>query len=113
MVQCVDRCCSQYTRYRRWTRVAVLTETVELVEPGELGIRRDEPVPDVHNAESSPAPLSISTQPALQPQGDGASAKAETQSPTTSEGPRSSIDEEGSRLKQRLKAAVKSATGHS
>ncbi|KAI0708171.1 integral peroxisomal membrane peroxin-domain-containing protein [Cerioporus squamosus] len=108
----------KYTRYRRWTRIAVLTEIVEVVEPGELGIRRDEPVPDVHNPEPSPAPLSISTPAQPGPHADGVSAKAEmssleTQSPTTSEGPRSSVDEEGSRLTQRLKAAVKSATGHS
>lgn len=27
----------KYTRYRRWTRIAVLKETVELVGPGEIG----------------------------------------------------------------------------
>ncbi|OBZ66088.1 hypothetical protein A0H81_13972, partial [Grifola frondosa] len=32
----------KYTRYRRWTRIAVLTETAELVGPGELGVVRDE-----------------------------------------------------------------------
>lgn len=31
----------KYTRFRRWTRIAVLSETVELVGPGELGIVRD------------------------------------------------------------------------
>ncbi|KIJ67546.1 hypothetical protein HYDPIDRAFT_25983 [Hydnomerulius pinastri MD-312] len=31
----------KYTRYRRWTRIAILTETVELVGPGELGVVRD------------------------------------------------------------------------
>lgn len=31
----------KYTRYRRWTRIAVLTETVELVGPGEFGVVRD------------------------------------------------------------------------
>ena len=31
----------KYTRYRRWTRIAVLEETVEVVGPGELGIVRD------------------------------------------------------------------------
>ena len=104
---------SQYTRYRRWTRVAILLETVKIVEPGELGICRDEPVPDVHTAKAAPAPLSIYTQPPADDPGAKAETMPETQSPTTSEGPRSSIDEEGSRLKQRLKAAVKSATGHS
>jgi len=31
----------QYTRYRRWTRVAVLTETTERVGPGPTGILRE------------------------------------------------------------------------
>lgn len=31
----------KYTRYRRWTRIAILTETVELVGPGEFGVMRD------------------------------------------------------------------------
>ena len=31
----------KYTRYRRWTRIAILTETVELVGPGEFGVVRD------------------------------------------------------------------------
>ena len=30
----------KYTRYRRWTRIARLTETVELVGPGEAGVVR-------------------------------------------------------------------------
>ena len=28
----------QYTRYRRWTRIAVLTETTERVGPGPTGV---------------------------------------------------------------------------
>lgn len=32
----------KYTRYRRWTRIAVLTETVEPTESEEIGIRRDD-----------------------------------------------------------------------
>ncbi|KAG1724093.1 integral peroxisomal membrane peroxin-domain-containing protein [Suillus paluster] len=31
----------KYTRFRRWTRIAVLTEIIELVGPGELGVLRD------------------------------------------------------------------------
>jgi len=31
----------QYTRYRRWTRVAILTETTERVGPGPTGILRE------------------------------------------------------------------------
>ncbi|KAF8160983.1 Peroxin/Dysferlin domain-containing protein [Crassisporium funariophilum] len=33
----------KYTRHRKWTRVAVVFETVEHVEPGNIGIRREEP----------------------------------------------------------------------
>lgn len=31
----------QYTRYRRWTRIAVLTESTERVGPGPTGVLRD------------------------------------------------------------------------
>lgn len=31
----------QYTRYRRWTRIAVLTETTERVGPGPTGVLRE------------------------------------------------------------------------
>lgn len=31
----------QYTRYRRWTRVAVLTESTERVGPGPTGVLRE------------------------------------------------------------------------
>jgi hypothetical protein len=31
----------KYTRYRRWTRIAILAEMVELVGPGEFGVLRD------------------------------------------------------------------------
>ncbi|KAI6121381.1 integral peroxisomal membrane peroxin-domain-containing protein [Pisolithus sp. B1] len=31
----------KYTRYRRWTRIAKLTETVEVVGPGEVGVIRN------------------------------------------------------------------------
>jgi hypothetical protein len=30
----------QYTRYRRWTRVAVVSEVVQVVEDGPLGMER-------------------------------------------------------------------------
>ncbi|KAI0256054.1 hypothetical protein BJV78DRAFT_1150889 [Lactifluus subvellereus] len=33
---------STYTGYRRWTRVAVLTETTERVGPGQTGILRED-----------------------------------------------------------------------
>ncbi|PCH43500.1 hypothetical protein WOLCODRAFT_138378 [Wolfiporia cocos MD-104 SS10] len=34
----------KYTRYRRWTRIAVLSETVEPAGPGDVGIQKDEEV---------------------------------------------------------------------
>ncbi|KAI0049878.1 hypothetical protein FA95DRAFT_778772 [Auriscalpium vulgare] len=33
---------SKYTRYRRWTRIALLTETIDLVGPGPTGIVRED-----------------------------------------------------------------------
>lgn len=32
----------QYTRYRRWTRIAVLTESTERVGPGPTGVLRED-----------------------------------------------------------------------
>ncbi|KAI0656681.1 integral peroxisomal membrane peroxin-domain-containing protein [Cubamyces menziesii] len=139
----------KYTRYRRWTRVAVLTETVELVGPGELGIQRDEPLPistsSVPQQAESPAPSTAgdaksSTSTAGKPQVDPSTAKDTTTSsnPTAQNGHAPAngdpslrskgtgsgttaaaglivqpAEDEGSRLRQRLKAAVKGATGHS
>ena len=31
----------QYTRYRRWTRIAVVFEEVESVLPGDIGIKKE------------------------------------------------------------------------
>ncbi|KAG6857279.1 hypothetical protein H0H87_007112 [Tephrocybe sp. NHM501043] len=33
----------QYTRYRRWTRVAVVSETVQVVDDGPVGVERPDP----------------------------------------------------------------------
>lgn len=82
----------QYTRYRRWTRIAVLSETVELVEPGETGIvRHEQPAP------SAPmhAPSAALTSP--------------PSSPARPDERRFSEDSKdaGNALRQRLRAAVK------
>ncbi|KAI8975854.1 integral peroxisomal membrane peroxin-domain-containing protein [Trametes punicea] len=126
----------KYTRYRRWTRVAVLTETIELVGPGELGIQRDEPLPasSIPSSVSGPVPDpgADSASPSGKSQAQASkdlhttrSAEAEggqtTQAGSTKEG--KEIDggtaagvivqpgeDEGSRLRQRLKAVVKGAT---
>ncbi|KAM5543343.1 hypothetical protein V8D89_003217 [Ganoderma adspersum] len=50
----------KYTRFRRWTRIAVLTEAIEIVGPGELGVRRDEYQPLVAPASGLPASKSVS-----------------------------------------------------
>ncbi|KAI0686201.1 hypothetical protein C8Q76DRAFT_803960 [Earliella scabrosa] len=108
----------KYTRYRRWTHVAVLTETVEIVRPGELSIQRDELMllaMDVHHPEPSPPPPALPAPPAVSIQNAQAESvndttAHETQSPTRSS---ISLEEEGSMLRQRLKAAMMSATGHS
>ncbi|EIW63436.1 uncharacterized protein TRAVEDRAFT_142328 [Trametes versicolor FP-101664 SS1] len=106
----------KYTRYRRWTRVAVLTETVELVPPGELGIQRDEStsVSDGHDAGTVATPAQNGDAKA-QPQEptDGAHLPGSTGAAAASAEIVQPAEDEGSRLRQRLKAAVKGATGHS
>ncbi|PSR72180.1 hypothetical protein PHLCEN_2v11972 [Hermanssonia centrifuga] len=84
----------KYTRYRRWTRVAVLTETVEAVENGEVGIQRDE-LPNeiiVQGSENNPA-------------------NAAQVIPLATQG-HIAIEDDGSRLRRRLKAAVTAASQH-
>ncbi|KAF8513115.1 integral peroxisomal membrane peroxin-domain-containing protein [Hysterangium stoloniferum] len=39
----------KYTRYRRWTRIAILEETVEEAYPGPLGIVREQEMGDTRN----------------------------------------------------------------
>lgn len=47
----------QYTRYRRWTRIAVLKETVELVGPGDVGMVVQKRRPSRTGSSSSPPPV--------------------------------------------------------
>lgn len=94
----------------------MLTETVELVPPGELGIQRDEStsVSDGHDASTVPAPAQngdVKTQP--QELTDGAHLPGSTGAAAASAEIVQPAEDEGSRLRQRLKAAVKGATGHS
>ncbi|KAF5385993.1 hypothetical protein D9615_002419 [Tricholomella constricta] len=45
----------KYTRHRRWTRVAIVSETVEMVEEGPVGIERVEGSSEAHGpSEESP-----------------------------------------------------------
>ncbi|KAI0633737.1 integral peroxisomal membrane peroxin-domain-containing protein [Trametes polyzona] len=108
----------KYTRYRRWTRVAVLTETVEIVEPGELGIRRDDPPPPLEGGGDGTG-VASPTQAAppngnAQPPSRGIAPSQDVPPPDNAA---SAVivqpaEDEGSRLRQRLKAAVKGATSH-
>jgi len=52
----------KYTRYRRWTRIAVLKETVELVGPGEVGavVHKRKPSRTGSTSSSSPPPSATS-----------------------------------------------------
>ncbi|KAI9068315.1 hypothetical protein FKP32DRAFT_1587718 [Trametes sanguinea] len=123
----------KYTRYRRWTRVAVLTETVELIEPGELGILREEPkltspelTPSLQdtsravNGVDVPGSSASSGAENGQAPADGTNEqKSASEKAGQGEGGTAAVgvivqpaEEEGSRLRQRLKAAVKGATGH-
>ncbi|KAI0344639.1 hypothetical protein BDW22DRAFT_1418833 [Trametopsis cervina] len=92
----------KYTRYRKWTRVAVLTETVDYVDAGEVGIRVDQspaslarslPPPPINLASPSPSDGHAPLPPAVSPISVG-----------TLE---SSAEDDRSRLRQRLKAAVR------
>ncbi|TBU38599.1 integral peroxisomal membrane peroxin-domain-containing protein [Dichomitus squalens] len=131
----------KYTRYRRWTRIAVLTETVEVVGPGELGIRRDElPAPALEASAPSLVIPSLSQTVAAGPRtplkepadnsnntasrpGHSRSSSSTASWPpaeaisreTVTVTPASSpaVDDSASRLRQRLKAAVLGTGDHS
>ena len=89
---------TQYTRYRRWTRIAVLTETIEYVGPGPLGIHTGI-TPSSSPTLSEATPALTEKSPLLLP-----NAKTETDIP-----PQTPIDDDRSRLRQRLRAAVQNA----
>ncbi|KAI0790692.1 integral peroxisomal membrane peroxin-domain-containing protein [Abortiporus biennis] len=87
----------KYTRYRRWTRIAVLSETVEPVAPGEVGIWKDGP--STSTTTSPPKPVTV--EPHNDEHRSSLELHAESMSTT------SSADSDRSRLRQRLQAAVK------
>ncbi|KAF7983264.1 hypothetical protein HWV62_22896 [Athelia sp. TMB] len=80
----------KYTRYRRWTRVAVLSETIEVVEGDELGVAGASVKPEV---KSTPT-LQMPAAPTLTSQDDAQAQAAPPDSPTRSA------------LRQRLMAAA-------
>ncbi|PIL33834.1 hypothetical protein GSI_03540 [Ganoderma sinense ZZ0214-1] len=132
----------KYTRFRRWTRIAVLTETIEIVGPGELGVRRDEyqlepagvsvsksvsdpitPSPSQPATTAPRTPVKALSDPSTNGMGHhhtSSSSSTASLPPPPSDGankdgvtPQSSPAKEESRLRQRLKAAVMGATGTS
>jgi len=101
----------KYTRFRRWTRIALLTETIELVGPGELGVVRDSAELDGYGTANSifgSTPSVSANSPTLSSFSDSESQTAMT----APDLPKESKDGEGSRsmLKQRLKAVVEGTT---
>jgi hypothetical protein len=100
----------KYTRFRRWTRIALLTETIELVGPGELGVVRDSTELDGYGTANSifgSTPSVSANSPTLS---SFSFSDGESQSAVTA--PEPPKDGGGTRnmLKQRLKAVVEGTT---
>ncbi|KAH7885639.1 integral peroxisomal membrane peroxin-domain-containing protein [Phlebopus sp. FC_14] len=97
----------KYTRYRRWTRIATLTETVELVGPGELGVVRDS---GAFSTLSGGSTGSMATAGASSPT---MSSFSDSETVTTAPEPPKEQQASGTRnmLRQRLKA-VMDGSGH-
>ncbi|CCM04364.1 uncharacterized protein FIBRA_06536 [Fibroporia radiculosa] len=57
----------KYTRFRRWTRIAVLSEIVEPVGPGEMGVRKDTPQDDANGLSVAASPVDAPALPEWQP----------------------------------------------
>lgn len=103
-----DECRSQYTRYRRWTRIAVLQEIMEAVEPGPLGVlREDDP------AAMTDEPEKLDHAPARTPSPEATRRKRVSESPQSSIRSVSPDEQRTGRLRARLQAAIKgqSASG--
>ncbi|KDQ57729.1 hypothetical protein JAAARDRAFT_35415 [Jaapia argillacea MUCL 33604] len=113
----------KYTRYRRWTRIAVLSETIEVVEPGETGVVKalqpDAPgtgdqistqtQTDATTTKSTPASPPVAPtnlRPTSFPAPPSSSSLTSAAGPTSS-GAGGSGEEEMGSLRQRLRAAVK------
>ncbi|TFY64809.1 hypothetical protein EVJ58_g2372 [Rhodofomes roseus] len=94
----------KYTRYRRWTRIAILIETVDPAEPGETGIQRDDDGEYVPGAPSvGLSPVNVTVGPDWEPahgRPDSLDKKPPAAAPA---------DDEKDGLRKRLKAAVQSA----
>lgn len=94
----------KYTRYRRWTRIAILTETVELVGPGEFGVVRDSMISVSSTGNTSSMVTAGAVSPTSSNFSDWESAGSAAEHQRDSTGARSI-------LRQRLKA-VMDGSGH-
>ncbi|KZT68297.1 hypothetical protein DAEQUDRAFT_728109 [Daedalea quercina L-15889] len=95
----------KYTRYRRWTRIAILIETVDPVEPGEIGIQRDDDSDCTPGAPSAVlSPVNDTVHPDWEPS-HGRTDSLDKKTPAASP-----ADDEKDGLRKRLKAAVHNAT---
>ncbi|KAG0708331.1 integral peroxisomal membrane peroxin-domain-containing protein [Suillus ampliporus] len=104
----------KYTRFRRWTRIAVLTEIVELVGPGELGVLRDSAEPGGYGTAASSIFGSAGTPSisAISPTLSSFSDLDVQSTVTAPETPKDGKDGGSTRnmLRQRLKAVVEGTT---
>ncbi|KZT04622.1 uncharacterized protein LAESUDRAFT_727795 [Laetiporus sulphureus 93-53] len=89
----------KYTRYRRWTRIAILIETVDSVGPGEMGIQRD-------GEEQKPATVTKSDDSPIPPQWEPAQGRHDSLD-KKHHGDSAHGDEDS--LTRRLKAVVQNA----
>ncbi|KZV69701.1 hypothetical protein PENSPDRAFT_753111 [Peniophora sp. CONT] len=95
----------KYTRYRRWTRIAVLQEIVEPVEPGPLGVlREDDPA-------AMDEPEKLDHAPARTPSPEATRRKPVSASPQSSLRSVSPDEQRTGRLRARLQAAIKGQAG--
>lgn len=107
----------KYTRFRRWTRIAVLTETVELVGPGELGVLRDSMEFSGYGTATSSIFGSTGT-PSISANSPTLSSFSESEMQSTMTAPESQKDGKDGKdggstrnmLRQRLKAVVEGTT---
>ncbi|KAF9222650.1 hypothetical protein BS17DRAFT_783177 [Gyrodon lividus] len=95
----------KYTRYRRWTRIAILTETIELVGPGEFGVLRDS---GAFSTLSGGDTASMVTAGAVSPT---VSSFSDWESAGSVPEPQRESQSGGTKLRQRLKAVV-DGSGH-
>jgi len=98
----------KYTRFRRWTRIAILSETVELVGLGEVGIHKDDTdrnhVQDPSLPTTATSPVTVTVPPDWQP----ALGRPDRLDRKPAGEPQNGQGEEDG-LRRRLKAVVQSA----